>query len=90
MNSLISLGTGAAFLYSVCQTVRGRHDVYYEAAAVIITLILLGRMLEARARGRAGEAIRRLMDLQPPRRARAARWRGDGDAGGRGARWATS
>jgi Cu+-exporting ATPase len=66
MNSLISLGTGAAFLYSLVQTTRGRHDVYYEAAAVIITLILAGRLLEARARGRAGEAIRRLMDLQPP------------------------
>ena len=66
MNSLISLGTGAAFLYSVVETVRGRHEVYYEAAAVIIALILLGRTLEARARGRAGEAIRKLMDLQPP------------------------
>jgi len=70
MNSLISLGTGAAFLYSLVETVRGRgdvhHDVYYEAAAVIIALILLGRTLEARARGRAGEAIRKLMDLQPP------------------------
>jgi Cu+-exporting ATPase len=67
MNSLISLGTGAAFLYSLVETVRGAHDVYYEAAAVIIALILFGRTLEARARGQAGEAIRRLMDLQPPR-----------------------
>ena len=66
MNSLISLGTGAAFLYSLVETVRGRHEVYYEAAAVIIALILLGRTLEARARGQAGEAIRKLMDLQPP------------------------
>ena len=66
MNSLISLGTGAAFLYSLVETVRGRHEVYYEAAAVIIALILAGRTLEARARGRAGEAIRKLMDLQPP------------------------
>ena len=66
MNSLIALGTAAAFLYSLYQTLRGRHEVYYEAAAVIIALILLGRMLEARARGKAGEAIRRLMDLQPP------------------------
>ena len=66
MNSLISLGTGAAFLYSLVETVRGRHEVYYEAAAVIITLILLGRTLEARARGQAGAAIRKLMDLQPP------------------------
>ncbi len=66
MNTLISLGTGAAFLYSLYQTARGGHEVYYEAATVIITLILTGRLLEARARGRAGEAIRRLMDLQPP------------------------
>ena len=40
--------------------------MYYEAAAVIITLILLGRTLEARARGQAAQAIRKLMDLQPP------------------------
>jgi Cu+-exporting ATPase len=49
----------------VVETVLGG-AVYFEAAAVIITLILLGRMLEARARGKASEAIRRLMDLQPP------------------------
>jgi len=66
MNTLIALGTGAAFVYSVDETLRGAHEVYYEAAAVIITLILLGRTLEARARGKASEAIRRLMDLQPP------------------------
>jgi Cu+-exporting ATPase len=66
MNTLIALGTGAAFVYSVVETVRGGHEVYFEAAAAIITLILLGRTLEARARGKASEAIRRLMDLQPP------------------------
>ncbi len=66
MNTLIALGTGTAFLYSLVETFRGSHMVYFEAAAVIIALILLGRMLEARARGRASEAIRRLMDLQPP------------------------
>jgi len=65
MNTLIALGTGAAFLYSLFITMRGGHEVYYEAAAVIITLILLGRMLETRARGRASEAIRRLRELQP-------------------------
>jgi Cu+-exporting ATPase len=65
MNSLIALGTGAAFLYSLWETLRGGHEVYYEAAAVIIALILLGRTLEARARSQAGAAIRRLMDLQP-------------------------
>jgi Cu+-exporting ATPase len=66
MNSLIALGTGAAFLYSLWETLRGGHEVYFEAAAVIIALILLGRTLEARARSQAGAAIRRLMDLQPP------------------------
>jgi P-type Cu+ transporter len=65
MNSLIALGTGTAFLYSVYETVRGGHDVYFEAAAAIVALILTGRMLEARARGKASEAIRKLMDLQP-------------------------
>ena len=66
MNTLIALGTGAAFIYSLVETIRGGHEVYYEAAAAIIALILLGRTLEARARGKASEAIRRLMDLQPP------------------------
>jgi len=66
MNTLIALGTGAAFLYSVYETARGGHDAYFEAAAVIIALILVGRTLEARARSKASEAIRRLMDLQPP------------------------
>ena len=66
MNTLISLGTGAAFLYSLVETVRGGHMVYFEAAATIIALILLGRTLEARARARASAAIRHMMDLQPP------------------------
>ena len=66
MNTLISLGTGAAFLYSLYETVRGGHMVYYEAAATIVALILLGRTLEARARAKASAAIRRMMDLQPP------------------------
>ena len=65
MNTLIALGTGAATLYSVWVTVRGGHELYYEAAAVIVTLILLGRALEARARGKASEAIRRLREWQP-------------------------
>jgi len=66
MNTLIALGTGAAFLYSLFATVRGGQEVYYEAAAVIVALILTGRTLEARARRRASEAIRRLANLQPP------------------------
>ena len=74
MNTLIALGTGAAYLYSAAVTVFPRlvphvgHGaspaVYFEAAGVIIALILLGRMLESRARGRTGEAIRRLIGLQ--------------------------
>jgi Cu+-exporting ATPase len=101
MNTLIALGTGAAFVYSLVVTAaptwlrsdagtgaqgagrvttgqldpgqaasshadRQRHaHPYYDTAAVIITLILFGRMLEARARGRTGEAIRKLMGLRP-------------------------
>jgi Cu+-exporting ATPase len=66
MNTLIALGTGTAFLYSVWVLATGGMDVYFEAAAVIVTLVLLGRTLEARARGRASDAIRKLIDLQPP------------------------
>jgi P-type Cu+ transporter len=65
MNSLIALGTGSAFLYSAFETIRGGHEVYFEAAASIIVLILTGRILEMRARGKASEAIRSLMELQP-------------------------
>ena len=71
MNSLVVLGASAAFLYSAIATFapgllpEGARHVYYESAAVIVTLILLGRWLEARAKGEAGQAIRRLMDLAP-------------------------
>ncbi|SFQ79880.1 Au+-exporting ATPase [Halopseudomonas formosensis] len=71
MNSLVAVGTAAAYGYSLVATFlpallpSGTVNVYYEAAAVIITLILLGRYLEARARGRTSEAIQRLVGLQP-------------------------
>src|SRR3546814_8886422 len=71
MNSLVALGTGAAWGYSVVATFApgilpaGTANVYYEAAAIIATLILFGRYLEARAKGRPSEAIKRLMGLQP-------------------------
>ncbi len=90
MNTLVALGTFAAWLYSVVATVApqlfagvgGDHahsghsavGVYYEAAAAIITLILLGRLLEARARNRTSGAIRALLGLQ----ARTARVERDG------------
>jgi Cu+-exporting ATPase len=82
MNSLVAVGSAAAWAYSVVATVApeilpdGTANLYYEAAAVIITFILLGRMLEARAKGRTGEAIKRLMALQP-KKARVLR---DGEA----------
>ena len=75
MNTLIALGTGAAYLYSLVATFFPelfvspeepdlQPHVYYETAAVVITLILLGRLLEHRARGKTSEAIRKLMGLQ--------------------------
>ncbi len=71
MNSLVAMGALAAFLYSAVVVLAPglvppqSREVYFEAAAVIVTLILLGRWLEARAKGRAGEAISRLVGLRP-------------------------
>ncbi|MGH9658137.1 MAG: heavy metal translocating P-type ATPase [Bryobacteraceae bacterium] len=65
MFTLIALGVGAAYLYSLAATVRGRHDVYYEPAAVIVTLVLLGQVLELRARRRTSRAIKDLLGLTP-------------------------
>lgn len=65
MDSLIALGVGSAYGYSIPSLFRRRGHVYFEAAAAIITFVLLGRYLEERARGKAGEAIRKLVDLQP-------------------------
>ncbi|NEO25775.1 MAG: copper-translocating P-type ATPase [Kamptonema sp. SIO4C4] len=72
MNSLVALGTGAAYIYSLLATFFPQFfqsqglqaDVYYETSAVVITLVLLGRFLEHRARGQTSEAIRKLMGLQ--------------------------
>jgi Au+-exporting ATPase len=82
MNSLVAVGTLAAYGYSLVATFApnllpaGTINVYYEAAAVIVTLILLGRLLEARAKGRTSEAIKRLVGLQ----AKTARVLRDGKA----------
>ncbi len=71
MNSLVATGTSSAYLYSVVATFApdllpvGAANVYYESACVIVTLILFGRFLEARAKGRASDAIRTLAKLQP-------------------------
>lgn len=64
MDTLISMGTLAAWLWSTVVLIGGiATDTYFEVAAVITTLILLGRFLEARAKSRSGEAIRRLLEL---------------------------
>ena len=71
MNSLVALGASSAWLYSMVTTFfpewlpEGARHVYFEAAAVIVTLILLGRVLESRARGKTGSAIKHLVGLQP-------------------------
>jgi Cu+-exporting ATPase len=81
MNTLVTIGTFAAFLYSLFVTVASGalpeelREVYYEAVGVILTLILLGRLLEAKAKAGTGEAIRKLLGLQ----ARTARVRRDGE-----------
>jgi P-type Cu+ transporter len=73
MNTLIAIGTSAAYIYSLIVTfvphwimVKGLMvDVYFDTSAAIIVLILLGRFLEARAKGRTSEAIKKLIGLQP-------------------------
>ncbi len=71
MNSLIALGTGATYLYSIVGTFApqslGQHHphLYYETSAIVITLILLGKKLEQRAKGQTLSAIDKLIDLQP-------------------------
>ncbi len=71
MSSLVAVGSGAAWAYSALATFlpgllpQGTVAVYFEAAAMIVTLILLGRLLEARAKGQSSKAIERLVGLQP-------------------------
>lgn len=63
MDTLISIGTLAAFFYSLWAMVTGHSHLYFETGAVIAALILLGRYFEARSRGQASEAIEKLIDL---------------------------
>ena len=80
MNTLVVMGTSAAYLYSAVATLApqlfaaGRADVYFDTSSLIITLILLGRLLESRAKGRTNEAIKKLAGL----RAKTARVERDG------------
>ena len=65
MFTLIGLGTGVAYFYSLAAALLGRTDVYFEAAAVIVTLVLLGQVLELKARSQTGAAIQALLGLAP-------------------------
>src|SRR5438093_6763552 len=69
MDTLIAIGTSAAYLYSAAVTIASEFfpfkSVYFETAAVIITLILIGRLLETRTKEKASSAVRKLLDLQP-------------------------
>src|SRR5581483_11160723 len=69
MDVLVALGTSAAYLFSAAVTLSGvtEQHVYFEASAAIITLVLMGKLLEARARARTSAAIEQLLQLQPPR-----------------------
>ncbi|HSA60148.1 MAG TPA: copper-translocating P-type ATPase [bacterium] len=73
MFTLIGIGTGTAYFYSVAAMILKRHDVYFESAAVITTLVLLGQVLELKARSKTSSAIRALLELAPKtaRRVRA-------------------
>ena len=69
MDTLIAIGTTAAYLYSAVVTIAPGYfpfeSVYFETAAIIITLILIGRLLETRTKEKASDAVRKLLDLQP-------------------------
>lgn len=71
MDSLVAIGTGSAFLYSLVMTVlipehpEYARNLYYESAAVVVTLVMLGKYLESRSKGKTSEAIRKLMELAP-------------------------
>ena len=97
MFTLIGLGTGVAYIYSVVAVVApqnfpeslrrmgGYPDVYFEAAAAITTLVLLGQVMELRARSRTSAAIRALLDLSPKTaRLLSRRWNGKGYFAGAG------
>ncbi|MCX6817467.1 MAG: heavy metal translocating P-type ATPase [Candidatus Aenigmarchaeota archaeon] len=65
MDMLIAIGTSAAYFYSVGSTFFFPGDLYYETSTLLITFVVLGKFLEARAKGKAGEAIKKLMGLAP-------------------------
>ena len=71
MDSLVAIGTGSAFIYSFVMTIGilenpvNAHNLYYESAAVVVTLVMLGKYMEGRSKNKTSEAIRKLMELAP-------------------------
>lgn len=71
MDSLVAIGTGSAFFYSLYMTMTissdamHAHHLYYESAAVVVTLVMLGKYMESRSKGKTSEAIKKLMELTP-------------------------
>ena len=71
MDSLVAIGTGSAFLYSLAMTIgipwnpMNAHNLYYESAAVVVTLVMLGKYMEGRSKNKTSDAIRKLMELAP-------------------------
>ncbi|MCX6784985.1 MAG: heavy metal translocating P-type ATPase [Candidatus Komeilibacteria bacterium] len=64
MDTLIAVGTSAAYLYSLATTYLISGDIFYETSSLLITFVVLGKWLEARTKGKAGEAIKKLLGLQ--------------------------
>ncbi|WP_209122282.1 cation-translocating P-type ATPase [Alkalihalobacillus sp. BA299] len=67
MDVLVAMGTTAAYVYSVWLVIQGEVYLFFETSAIIITLILLGKLLEAKAKGRTSEAIKKMLSLQAKR-----------------------
>jgi len=71
MDSLVAIGTGSAFLYSLVMTIsipgneNAVHNLYYESAAIVVALVMVGKYMEGRSKGKTSEAIRKLMELAP-------------------------
>ena len=65
MDVLVALGTSAAYFYSIYNLITGVNELYFETSAILITLILLGKYFEARAKSKTSDAIKKLIDLQP-------------------------
>lgn len=71
MDSLVALGTGSAFIYSLIMTIlipenpSHVHNLYYESAAMVVTLVMVGKYMEGRSKNKTSEAIRKLMELAP-------------------------